>query len=56
MALETKMLITSLAKIALLEESKVMYHHIFEIANVEGVVLKTYEDAQAERELKKEEK
>ena len=48
MAYETKVLLTSLADVALLTNSKAMYKHIAKIANTEGVVLKPYDEAKAE--------
>ena len=48
MAYETKVILISLAKHALHTKSKAMYEIIAEMANAEGVVLKPYEEAQAE--------
>jgi hypothetical protein len=51
MAYETKVLLMSLARHALLARSKRMYKVIAEMANVEGVILKTYDEAEAEQDL-----
>ena len=48
MAYETKVLLAMLAEIALRTKSKEMYKAIVKFANVEGVVLKPYEEAMLE--------
>ena len=50
MAYETKVLLMALARLAIRTNSKAMYKEIAEMANVEGMVLKTYEEAKAELE------
>ena len=50
MAYETKALLISLARIAILTNAKEMYLYIAEIANAEGVVLKSWEEAKAQPE------
>ena len=50
MAYETKVLLKSLAEIALLRRSKDMYLSIANIANVEGLILKPYDEAIKELE------
>jgi len=50
MAYETKALLISLARIAILTNAKEMYLYIAEIANAEGVVLKSWEEAKAQTE------
>lgn len=48
MAYETKVILISLAKHALTTNSKEMYKIIAEMANAEGVVLKSWDEAKAE--------
>jgi hypothetical protein len=50
MAYETKVMLSMLAEIALRTNSKEMYQAIAKFANVEGVVLKPYDEAKAEIE------
>ena len=45
MAYETKVILISLADAALRTNSKEMYNIIAKMANVEGVVLKSYKEA-----------
>ena len=52
MAYETKALLIGMAEYALLAESKVMYDYVAKMANAEGVVLKSYAEAKAEKESK----
>jgi hypothetical protein len=49
MAYETKVILISLAQHALEAESKKMYDIISTMANAEGVVLESYEEAMAKR-------
>lgn len=50
MAYETKVLLIALADAALKTDSKEMYKLIAKMANAEGVVLPSYNDAKAEME------
>ena len=50
MAFETKVILISLAQHACRTESKEMYKIISEMANAEGTVIKSYEEARAELE------
>lgn len=50
MAYETKVILIALAKHALNTNSKEMYKIIAEMANAEGVVLKSWDEAKAENE------
>jgi len=50
MAFETKAILISLANAALVNNSKPMYKLIAQMANVEGVVLKPYDEAKEEIE------
>ena len=50
MAYETKVLLIALARFAVMTKSKAMYEIIAEMANAEGVVLKTYDEARAKLE------
>ena len=50
MAYKTKVLLMSLAEIAVRANSKEVYKAIARIANVEGMILKPYEEARAELE------
>ena len=45
MAFETKVLLRSLADSALLAKNKQMYRLVANLANVEGVLLKPYDEA-----------
>jgi mannitol/fructose-specific phosphotransferase system IIA component (Ntr-type) len=47
---ETKALLICLAEHAVATDSKQMYRIIANMANAEGVVLKSFEEAKAERE------
>jgi len=47
-AYETKVILIALSKIALEAESKKVYEAIADMANAEGVILKSYEDAMKE--------
>jgi len=55
MAFETKVLLAGLADMALRTNSKAMYKHIAKLANVEGVVLKPYDEAKSEIDADEEE-
>ena len=48
MAYETKVLLIALAEIACRTNAKEVYRAIVRMANVEGVILKSYEEAKAE--------
>ena len=50
MAYETKVILISLAEIACRTEAKAVYKAIMKMANAEGVILESYEDARAELE------
>jgi len=51
MTIETKVILVALAEIAAKAKSaKAVYNAIAKMANVEGIELKTYEEAQAEDE------
>ena len=50
MAYETKVLLVALAEIACRTNAKEVYIAIQKMANVEGVILKSYEEARAEIE------
>ena len=50
MSYEIKVILKSLADMALLTKSKTMYRLISNMANVEGVVLKPYDEAIKELE------
>ena len=50
MEYETKVLLIALARLAVRTGSKAMCREIAEMANVEGMILKTYDEAQAELE------
>ena len=50
MAYETKVILIGLAQLAIAENSRAMYNHIATMANAEGVVLKSYDEAKAEME------
>ena len=50
MAYETKVLLTALADVALRTNSKEVYKVIAKMANVEGVILKSFEEAKEELE------
>ena len=50
MAYETKALLIALAQLALRTNSREMYKAIAQIANSEGVVLKSWDEAKAETE------
>jgi len=52
MAYETKVILISLAEIALRTNAKEVYKAIAKMANAEGVILKSYEEAKAELEDK----
>ena len=54
MAFETKVLLMAMAQMALRTNSQEMYEYIAELANVEGVVLKSWDDARAKLEAKME--
>ncbi|MCL2009758.1 MAG: hypothetical protein FWG71_04335 [Synergistaceae bacterium] len=51
MAYETKVLLSLLADTALRTNSKEMYKVIAKIANIEGMIIKPYDEAKAELEL-----
>ena len=48
MAYETKVILISLAEIAVRTGAKEVYRAIAKMANAEGVILKSYEEAKAE--------
>jgi len=48
MAYETKVLLIALAEIACRTNAKEVYRAIAKMANAEGVILKSYEEAKAE--------
>ena len=48
MPYETKVLLMAMAQMALKVGSREMYYYIASLANIEGVVLKSYDDAKAE--------
>ena len=50
MAYETKVLLISMAQMALRVNSKEMYEYIVEMANAEGVILKSWDEAKAKLE------
>ena len=50
MAYETKVILISLAEIALRTNAREVYKAIRKMANAEGVILKSYEEAKAELE------
>ena len=50
MAYETKVILISLAEIAVRTGAKEVYRAIAKMANAEGVILKSYEEAKAELE------
>ena len=50
MAYETKVLLAQIAQYAIVTRSKLMYKYICKIANVEGLILKPYDEAIAEIE------
>ena len=50
MAYETKAILTALAEIACRTGSKAMYKAIAKMANTEGVVMPSYEEAKADIE------
>ena len=50
MAYETKVILISLAEIAVRTGAKEVYKAIAKMANAEGVILKSYEEAKAELE------
>ena len=50
MAYETKVLLMALAQMALRTNSKEMYKFIAQMANVEGLVLKSWDEAKSEAE------
>ena len=50
MAYETKVLLAQMAEYAIVTRSKLMYKYICKIANVEGPILKPYDEAIAEAE------
>ena len=50
MAYETKVILISLAEIAVRTNAKAVYKAIAKMANVEGVILKPWEEAKAELE------
>ena len=50
LAYETKVLLMALAEIACRTNAKEVYNAIAKMANVEGVILKPYEEARAELE------
>jgi|GEM_PF-974336 len=49
-AYETKVILISLAEIAVRTNAKEVYKAIAKMANAEGVILKSYEEAKAELE------
>ena len=49
-AYETKVILISLAEIAIRTNAKEVYKAIAKMANAEGVILKSYEEAKAELE------
>jgi hypothetical protein len=49
-AYETKVILISLAEIACRTEARDVYNAIRKMANAEGVILESYEDARAELE------
>ena len=49
-AYETKVILISLAEIACRTNAKEVYNAIARMANAEGVILKSYEEAKAELE------
>ena len=50
MAYETKVLLVALSEMALTEKAEGMYKKIAKMANVEGIVLKSYDEAIKELE------
>jgi len=52
MAYETKVILIALAQMALRTNSKEMYKYIAQMANAEGLVLKSWDEAKAESEDK----
>ena len=50
MAYETKAILSGMAEYALLARNKQMYKYVSKVANVEGLVLKSYEEASKEME------
>lgn len=48
MAYETKVILIALAQIALRTDARVVYNAIMQMANAEGVVLKSWDEARAE--------
>ena len=50
MAYETKVILLALAEIAVRTNAKEVYRAIARMANAEGVILKTYEEAKEEIE------
>ena len=48
MAYETKVILISLAEIAVRTNAKEVYKAIAKMANAEGVILKSYDEAKAE--------
>ena len=50
MAYETKVLLMALAEIACRTNAKEVYNALVKMANVEGVILKSYDEAKAELE------
>ncbi|MCL1835553.1 MAG: hypothetical protein FWG48_05260 [Oscillospiraceae bacterium] len=50
MAYETKVILISLAEIAVRTNAKEVYKAIAKMANAEGVILKSYEEAKLELE------
>jgi hypothetical protein len=49
-AFETNALLVSMAEYAIAIKSRKMYRYIANVANAEGVVMKSYEEAKAEAE------
>ena len=49
-AYETKVILISLAELAVRTNAKEVYRAIAKMANAEGVILKSYEEAKAELE------
>ena len=52
MAYETKVLLISIAEMALVKNSRDMYEYIAKLANAEGVILKSWDEAKADIEKK----